>query len=190
MSKLKPHQHELIARIVEAGGLPRGGVDGRSVRSLRTAGLVRVDGERLVPTHAGRRLVEKVMGPPPDRIRLNSRQEDLLRMLLRIRHVPAEELDGRVVRPLIARGLVALSDDDFVSPTSAGRVYFDEPTTGTRRRKPGGQEAGVAAIRRAVRRLEAAVPAGAEVQVGDITAAADDVVDAFLRHARRLEGAS
>ena len=190
MSELKPRQKELLARIVRAGGLPLRAVDGRSVRPLRTARLVEVDGERLVPTLAGRRQVGKAAGPPPDRIRLNPRQEDLLRMLVRIRQVPAEELDGRVVRPLIARGLATVSDDDIVSPTSAGRVYLEEPPSVRRRRKAGRQDARAAAIRRAVRRLEAAIPEGAEVQVGSIMAAADDVVDAFLRHARRLERVS
>lgn len=190
MSPLKPRQEELLARIVRAGGLPLGAVDGRSVRPLRTARLVEVAGERLVPTAAGRRHVRKTAGASPDRARLNPRQEDLLRMIVRLREVPAEELDGRIVRPLIARGLATVSEDDLVTPTSAGRVYLDEPTSGRRRRKEGAPDARAAAIRRAVRRLEAAVPASAEVQVGNIMAAADDVVDAFLRHARRLERAS
>lgn len=187
---LKPHQKALLAGIVRGGGRSASEVDGRSLAPLVRAGLVRIDAGRVVPTRAGRR-VATASGPPLDRVRLNAGQEGLLRVILRERRVPAEELDGRVVRPLIARGLVTLSEDDVVTPTSAGRVYFEGPPAPARRRgrKASPEVARAAAIRRAARRLEAAVPPGAEVMVGGTRASADDLVDAFLRHARDLEQA-
>lgn len=189
MQPLKPHQQDLLARIVRNGGLPIDEADGRLLRPLRRAGLAEVEGSRVVPTRAGRRQIA-APASPADRARLNPRQEDLLRTILRLREVPAEEMDGRVARPLIARGLVTISNKDIVSPTSAGRVYFeDAPAPRRRRRKAGAENGRAAAIRRAVRRLEGAVPPGSELLVGNIMASADDLVDAFLRHARRLEQA-
>jgi hypothetical protein len=188
MSALKPHQQDLLARIVRSGGLATSELDGRLLRPLKAAGLVELNGNRVVPTSAGRAHIRKAAAPPPERARLNPRQEDLLRTILRRRHMPAEELDGRVSRPLIARGLVTVSDDDIASATSAGRVYFEQSPTRARRRRNGVTEnARATAIRRAVARLESAIPPGSEVLAGNIMASAEDVLDAFLRHARRLE---
>jgi hypothetical protein len=189
MPRLKPHQQDLLVRIVRNGGLPAREADGRLLRPPRSAALVRVDGDRVVPTRVGRRLVPASV-PPPDRTRLNPRQEDLLRMILRRCQVPGEELDGCVARPLIARGLATLSGDRVVSPTSAGRAYFeDPPTPSLHRRTAVPENARAAAVRRAVRRLEAAVPPGSEVLVGSTRASADVPVDAFLRRACGLEQA-
>lgn len=188
MRKLKPRQQDLLADIVRRGEIPVQEVDGRVLRPLLLAGLAEVADSRVVATRAGRRQVQRKPGAEPIKSRLNSRQEDLLREILRLRHVPAEELDGRVTRPLIARGLVTLSDDDVVTPTSAGRVYFEEVQPGARRgRKRRPENARAAAVRRALRQLEAALPQGAELLVGNIMASADDVVDGFRRHARKLD---
>lgn len=129
-----------------------------------------------------------MLGVEPVRSSCREFNRDLLREILRLRHVPAEELDGRVTRPLIARGLVTLSDDDVVTATSAGRVYFEEVQPAVRRgRKRRPENARAAAVRRALRLLEAALPQGAELLVGNIMASADDVVDGFRRHARKLD---
>jgi hypothetical protein len=101
--------------------------------------------------------------------------------------VPAEDLDGRVIRPLIGRGLVTLQDN-IVSPTSAGREYFDEKrSTGPNRGRKRKENARAIVIRRAARQLESAIPPDAEVLVGNIMAAADDLVEAFRRHASKIE---
>ncbi len=188
MRKLKPRQQELLADIVRRGEIPVEEVDGRVLRPLLVAGLAEVADSRVVATRAGRRQVQRKLGVEPIKSRLNSRQEDLLREILRLGHVPAEELDGRVTRPLIVRGLVTLSDDDVVTATSAGRVYFEEVQPAARRgRKRRPENARAAAVRRALRQLEAALPQGAELLVGNNMASADDVVDGFRRHARKLD---
>lgn len=188
MQKLKPRQQALLAEIVRKRGVPVEKVDGRVLRPLLRTGLAEVADSQVVATRAGRRQVQRQLGVGPVNSRLNSRQEDLLREILRLRHVPAEELDGRVTRPLVARGLVTLSDDDVVTATSAGRLYFEEAQPTTRRgRKRRPENARAAAVRRALRQLEAALPEGTELLVGSILASADDVVDGFRRHARKLD---
>ena len=187
MPRLKPHQQDLLARIVRDGGVPVSEADGQLLRPLRRAGLVQVDGDRVVPTSAGRREIG-APSPVPGRARLNRRQEDLLRTVVRLGEVPAEELDRRVARPLVARGLATVSDRNIVAPTSTGRAYFDEaPAAGKRRGKAGAENARAAMIRRAVRRLEGAVPPGSEVLVGNIMASADDLLQGYLCYARGLE---
>jgi hypothetical protein len=188
MPKLKPRQQDLLAEIVRQGGLPVEEVDGRLLRPLRRVGLAEIAGPLVVATRAGTRHILPKSGRQPVKPGLNAGQEDLLRMILRLRHVPAEELDGRVARSLIARGLITVSDDDVVTATSAGRVYFEESRPQSRRgRKRRPENARAATVRRALRQLEAALPQGAEVLVGNIMASADDVVDGFRRHARMLD---
>lgn len=118
---------------------------------------------------------------------LNPAQADLLRRVLGQGSVPAETLDGRVAKPLLARGLVTLQAD-VVTPTAAGRAFFDEPAPArTGGRKSGGENPRAAAIRRAAGRLEQAIPKGAEVEAGTILAAAEDVLDGFRAYARKLD---
>jgi hypothetical protein len=187
MRKLKPHQQDLLDQLVAGGGLPIEQVDGRVLRSLRTLGLAEISGSRVQATAAGRRQSAGRSGRPPAQSRLNEKQEELLRSLLRRGQAPAEDLDGRITRPLVARGLVTLKDH-IVIPTSAGLEYFDEtrPTGLKRGRKPK-ENARATVIRRAVRQLESAIPPDAEVLVGNIMAAADDLVEAFRRHAGKVE---
>ena len=187
MRKLKPHQQDLLDHLVARGGLPAEQVDGRILRSLRTLGLAEISGTRVQATAAGRRQDGGRSGPPPAPSRLHAKQEELLRSLLRRGRAPAAGLDGRVIRPLIGRGLVTL-EDDVVSPTRAGREYFDEkrPTGPKRGRKPK-ENARATVIRRAARQLESAIPPDSEVLVGNIMAAADDLVEAFRRHASKVE---
>ncbi|MBB4635903.1 hypothetical protein [Longimicrobium terrae] len=188
MRDLKPPQRELLSQIVRRGEVPSWDVDGRVLRPLRAAGLVELSGTLVRATAEGKALVAPPRrAPPPSPVRLNSLQADALRRVLRQGSVAAETLDGRVAKPLLARGLVTIADD-VVTPTAAGRVFFDEPAPArTGGRKSGGENPRAAAIRRAVGRLEQAIPKGAEVGVGTILAAAEDVLDGFRAYARKLE---
>ena len=183
---LKPRQEDLLQEIVRSGGVPVNQTDGRVLRPLRSAGFVHISGTRVESTPAGLGRARQSPRHPPAQSRLTERQEELLRLLLRTGPVPSEGLDGRVVRALLARGLATLRDD-LVTATSAGQSYFDEqrPTVGRRGRKRT-ENPRAAAIRRATRELESVLPPGAEVLVGNIMAAADDLVDAFRRHAEKL----
>lgn len=190
MSVLKPHQLDLLARIVASGGLPSREVDGRLLRPLRAAGLVAEDGGRVVPTAAGRRTAGNATGPADCPVRLNARQEDLLRRIVRRREVPEDEVDGRIARPLIAGGLVTRAGG-ALSSTRAGREYLESGQPARRgRRRPGAEHARAATIRSAVQRLESAIPRDSEVLVGNIMASADDVLDAIRQHAIRMERGS
>jgi hypothetical protein len=188
MQTLKPHQHELLVELVRRGRLPAEQVDGRVLRALRTHGLAEASGEWVVATRAGKQRVDgQATKPLPVHAKLNEKQEGLLRTILRQQPLHSHEVDGRVIRPLIARGLVTLRED-YITPTNAGRTYFDEqqPSPKVRGRKRV-ENARAAVIRRASQRLEAAIPPGSEVLVGNIMASADDLVNAFRRHARKLE---
>jgi hypothetical protein len=187
MRRLKPHQQDLLDRIVRHGGLPTRDVDGRILRALVASGVVEVVGTRVKATAAGRGDEGTESGPAPPRGRLNERQEGLLRMLLRDSEAAQEEVDGRVMRSLLSRGL-AMLQGEVVTPTTAGRAYFEQEAPAVRRRgRKRKENARSAVIRRAVRTLESAIPRGAEVLVGNIMAAADDVVDGFRKHARMLD---
>jgi hypothetical protein len=184
---LKPRQQDLLQEIVRSGGVPIDQADGRVLRPLRSAGLVQVSGSRVEATPDGLRHARQNSGHLPARSRLNEKQEELLRLVLRSGPVPSEEVDGRVARALLARGLVTLRDD-LVTATSAGRTYFDEqPPAAPRRGRRRAENPRAAVIRRATRELESVIPPGSEVLVGNIMAAADDLVDAFRRHARKLD---
>lgn len=187
MQTLKPHQHELLVGLVRQGRLPAEQVDGRVLRALRTHGLAEASGEWVLATTAGQRHVGQTTRSLPFQSKLNEKQEALLRTILRQGPLHAHEVDGRVVRPLIARGLVTVNED-VITPASAGRIYFDEqPPPRAHRVRKSAENARAAVIRRASRQLEAAIPPGAEVLVGNIMASADDLVDAFRRHAGKLE---
>lgn len=122
---------------------------------------------------------------------LNDKQIDLLRHLYR-QTGPAlgDHLDGRVVRALRSRGLVAETRDGWVSLTDAGREAFEK----LRRRRVASpmvesgtpRQARAEAIIRAVEALELALPRNAEVMVGDMPAYADDVVAGLRGYARQL----
>ncbi|MDB4948478.1 MAG: hypothetical protein JWM27_1127 [Gemmatimonadetes bacterium] len=125
---------------------------------------------------------------------LNEKQFDLLRYLYRqTGPVPSDHLDGRVVRALRSRKLIAEAKG-WVSITDPGRGRFEEAV---RRRRSGPQRGGegahrnarAEAIQRAIEALELALPKDAEVAVGPIFAYADDVVEGFRQYARRIEGA-
>ncbi len=123
----------------------------------------------------------------------NEKQADLLRFLDRQNGpVPVSDLDGRIVRALRSRALVA-EDGGMVTVTEQGRAALSTTTAPERKRgrrpavekSPG--HARAQAIRRALDSLQAALPTDAEVAVGPIFAYADDVVQGFRRYARSLE---
>jgi hypothetical protein len=120
-------------------------------------------------------------------VRLNGKQEDLLRTVARRgRNVCADELDGRVVGALASRGLIARRDR-YVTVTDAGRSYLRAPHgTSAKRQAPTPENGRVAVIMRALALLERSLPTDAEVLVGNILAGADDVVDGFRKYARGL----
>jgi hypothetical protein len=123
---------------------------------------------------------------------LSPRQTDLLRALSRLPAPAAPDgLDGRVLRALVARGCVEAGERG-VSLTPHGRPLASEPPgpPASRPRRSVGAAAvtRARAVWRAADRLDAAIPAGAEVAVGRIFACADDVVRGFRLHALRLEG--
>jgi hypothetical protein len=118
---------------------------------------------------------------------LNHKQLDLLHALCRThRATPAEQLDGRVVRALLARGFAVLERGHHVAVTDAGREYASAPAVPPR---PRGSRANgrAAAVLRIIEQLEQAIPPEAEVRIGPIQAAADDVLAGLRLYARRLE---
>lgn len=122
---------------------------------------------------------------------LNEKQVDLLRALHREgRPVHSEGFDGRVVRALCLRGLVA-ENAEMLRLTESGAAEFER----LRRRRiaPGGaqtatREARAEAIVRAAQALQLALPSAAEVMVGDMTANGVDILEALRRYARELAG--
>ena len=120
---------------------------------------------------------------------LNQKQADLLRLVCRERHpISSDELDGRTLRALLSRGFVRVRGQK-VSATDEGRQYLDSaaaPRLRRRKRATHPADARSIAILRAVEQLEAAIPPEAEVRVGPIQAAADDVLSGLRKHAVTL----
>lgn len=197
MSPLKVHQLELLRFIVDQRGpVAVEKVDRRSLRPLKRHDLVVEHHGFVTPTASGRRLgagaPAKPAGdiPAPESAGLSTKQEEALRYLLRqTAAVPAAHLDGRVLRALVTRGLVEESDE-WVSPSAAGRVYFEKHVQRERRlRQRRDQHSGSAraeAVLRAVELLERAIPLNAEVQVGEVPAYADDILVGLRRLARKM----
>jgi hypothetical protein len=119
MRILKTHQQDLLVELVRHGRLPAKQVDGRVLRALRTHGFAELSGEWILTTAAGQQHVDETNRTLPVRSKLNEKQEALLRTILRQGSLPTDEVDGRVLRPLIARGLITVRED-VVAPTSAG----------------------------------------------------------------------
>lgn len=192
MPSFKAHHHELLRKIAAAGELQLEQIDGRVLRPLRSSGLVRVDGESVRITAAGRdsitsaaedSSVHKEVG------KLTARQEDLLRLMVRQGSISAEDADLRTARALRARGLIREAKGMLTS-TPAGAAYLDSPSDsdGRRRRgRPPQRHPRAETILKAVEQLERAIPRDAEVLVGPIMCAADDVTAAFRSFARRIK---
>lgn len=118
---------------------------------------------------------------------LNPRQADLLRTLvLADAPVPADTLDGRVLRALQGRGLVEVVDRGAIV-TEPGKSYFDARVRRRRRvgARPDESTEGTAreqraeAIRRAARILEQVLPVDVRVEVGCYSGTAAQVVEGF-----------
>lgn len=192
MPNLKPHHYELLRKILAAGELRLDQIDGRVLRPLRSSGLVRVDGELVKLTATGKDALNAAadaVGVHKEVGKLTAAQEDLLRLVVRQGSVRVEDVDLRTVRALRARGLIQESDGIFAS-TPAGEAYLDSPRRGDGRRRrgrPPRRHPRAEMILKAVEALEAALPRDAEVLVGNIMCAADDITAAFRSHARKLE---
>ncbi|HEY0015502.1 MAG TPA: hypothetical protein VGC13_04260 [Longimicrobium sp.] len=191
MPLLKPHHYELLQRIIAAGELPPGEVDGRLLRPLRTSGLVRVDEDRIRVTVAGRDAVSMPgadTAAPRETGKLSSAQEDLLRLIVRAGGLNREDVDLRTARALRSRGLVG-EDGGMLTGTPAGVAHLealDWRETPRRRGRRPHRHPRAEAILKATQQLEHALPPEAEVLVGPIMCAAEDVSAGFRTFARQL----
>lgn len=127
----------------------------------------------------------------PSHAKLSAPQEEFLRELLR-QHGPVleERADGRVLRALQAQGLVVVTAG-WISATdraAAHLVSHSRRSEVVRRRRASRspQSARAEAVLRAVEQLEAAVPRGAELLLGEQPAYADDVFRGLRRLAREM----
>lgn len=192
MPNFKPHHYDLLRKILSSGEMHVEQIDGRVLRPLRSSGLVRVDGQLVKVTAAGRDAVAAAPGDSgvhKEVGKLTARQEDLLRLIVRQGSVVAEDVDLRTVRALRARGLIQESKGSFAS-TPAGAAYLEAPagSDGRRRRgRPPQRHGRAEMILKAVEKLEKALPPDAEVLVGPIMCAADDVAAAFRSLARKIK---
>lgn len=191
MPSIKPHHHDLLQRIVTAGGLRLEQIDGRLLRPLRSSGLISVDGGVVRVTAAGRDRITAATvssGARKEVGKLTAPQEDLLRVIVRRGSVNAEDADLRTVRALRSRGLIRESKGALTS-TPAGAACLEAPTGGDGRRRrgrPPQRHPRAEMILKAVEKLEMALPWEAEVLVGTIMCAADDVTAAFRLLARKI----
>jgi hypothetical protein len=123
---------------------------------------------------------------------LNEKQVDLLRYLTRQSGpVSSADLDGRIIRALKSRDCIT-EHNGHVTVTDAGRETLQGAVAPrVRKRRVAAQQtathARAKAVQRAIQILELALPRDSEVAVGNILAAADDVVDGLRRYARALE---
>jgi|GEM_PF-1400478 len=194
-SALKPHQEQLLRELLAAGRpVTADEVDGRVLRPLRALKLVVVRNGHVIPTGAARALLRVSPGEAvtdeEESSSLSDAQQDLIWSLAR-RGTPAlaDHLDGRVVRPLLERGLVARRDG-WIHVTEAGREWLAEARAARRRaasdpRTRGEGRAGL--IWRALDHLEDVVPSAAEIPVGRGIAYGDDVLLALRRAAREMK---
>lgn len=192
MPNFKPHHYALLRKILSAGELHLEQIDGRVLRPLRSSGLVRVEGQLVKVTAAGKDALATAAqdsGVHKEVGKLTGPQEDLLRLIVRQGSVVPEEVDLRTVRALRARGLIQESKG-ALSSTPAGAAYLEAPmgSDGRRRRgRPPQQHGRAEMILKAVEKLEKALPRDAEVLVGTIMCGADDVAAAFRSLARKLK---
>jgi hypothetical protein len=119
--------------------------------------------------------------------KLTERQWETLHDLSR-RSAPVLEahLDGRVLRALASRGFAEVRRG-WVTATPEGRAALATLEGDDRAGPRGALRPRAAAILRAIRDIERVVPADAEMMVGNAMAAADDVLQALRRCARKLD---
>ncbi len=206
MPQLKSHHFDLLDHLAKRrGAVPLSELDRRQLRPLLTLRLVSELGGRVSLTPEGDRL--RVERPPAgaslasptrtvaSRTAHAPRWEDVLRMLIRQPGaVPADHIDGRSAQALLGRGYIRISANDWVSPTAEGRAYIqgtgpraENDGRGRRRNTAPGGGRGQALLR-AIEMLEASVPVGAELLLGEMPAYADDVFAALREVARQLAG--
>lgn len=191
MPQLKPHHHDLLQKIVAAGGLPADQVDGRVMWPLRALGFVHVSEGRVTVTAAGKDAVSTARAGavvPKPAGKLSNAQEDLLRSILRNGGIGLDDIDLRTARALRSRGLARESEGMLIG-TPAGVAHLEssrqQDTPRRRGRRPRSHPR-AEAILKAVEQLEHALPPGAEVLVGPIMCAAEDVTAGFRTLARKL----
>jgi hypothetical protein len=195
-------QAELLRFICDRGAVSRDQLDGRVLRPLVSQGWVAEHAGLVRATATGRALARHGTDGParpgesiPAQGRLSRAQEEFLRYLLRqTSPVPEDHVDGRVLRALLARGLVR-SSGGWVSPSddAAARLSSHarrDQRLRTQRAGRSPQSARAEAVFRAVDQLEAALPLDAELLVGQQPAYADDVLAGLRRFARGLDAAS
>lgn len=195
-------QADLLRFICDRGAVPRDQLDGRVLRPLLSQGWVTEHAGLVRATGTGQALAGRGTDDPvrsresiPAKGRLSRAQEEFLRYLLRqTSPVPEDHVDGRVLRALLARGLVR-SSGGWVSPTEDAAAQLSshahrDQRLRTRRAGHSPQSARAEAVFRAVEQLEAALPLDAELLVGQQPAYADDVLAGLRRFARGLDAAS
>jgi hypothetical protein len=125
--------------------------------------------------------------PDPAVPKLTEPQRETLHDLCR-RSAPVLEahLDGRVLRALVSRGFATVRRG-WVTATPEGRAALATLEGADRARARDGGRPRTAAILRAIRDIERVVPTDAEMMVGNAMAAADDVLQALRRCARKLD---
>lgn len=191
MARIKPHQSDLLRRIVAAQALSLAEVDGRIIRPLIAAELVSVENGRVTPTRAGRKAAAgsaQAAAPARPQGKLSHAQEDLLRLILRQPGIGSDEVDMRTLRALRSRELIQESGGRLtVTPAAAACLRAPERAPTKRKRgRPPRRHPRSEAILKAVEQLEHALPPEAEVLVGPIMCAAEDITMAFRKHARKL----
>ena len=195
-------QAELLRFICDRGAVPRDQLDGRVLRPLLLQGWVTEHAGIVRATPTGQALAGRGTDDPvrsresiPAQGRLSRAQEEFLRYLLRqTSPVLEDHVDGRVLRALLARGLVR-SSGGWVSPTEEAAAQLSshahrDQRLRTRRAGRSPQSARAEAVFRAVEQLEAALPLDAELLVVQQPAYADDVLAGLRRFARGLDAAS
>jgi len=195
-------QADLLRFICDRGAVPRDQLDGRVLRPLLSHGWVTEHAGLVRATRTGEALFGRGTDDPahsresiPPQGGLSRAQEEFLRYLLRqTSPVPEDHVDGRVLRALLARGLVR-SSGGWVSPTEdADAQLFSharrDQRLRTRRAGRSPQSARAEAVFRAVEQLEAALPLDTELLVGQQPAYADDVLAGLRRFAHGLDAAS
>jgi hypothetical protein len=191
MTRLKSHHYDLLRRIIAARQLPRAEVDGRMIRPLSAAGLVQVEVGHVTATKAGRTAAADAESAGPSENqpgKLSAAQEDLLRRIIRHSGITTDQADRRTIRALRARGLISEVTGQL-SATADAAAAFRSDDSGSARTKRGRRperNPRAEAILKAVERLEQALPPQAEVLVGSIMCAADDLTEAFRQYARKL----
>lgn len=187
--RLSPQQTELLHRLAEhPRGIPEAELDGRSVRALVARGLAERNDDLVRITAATRNGLDGIAQPEQAKP-LTDGQQDLLRRLDRSSGpLPSEELDGRRVRALIARGL-AIQIGETTAISSAGREYLQKEQSktqsGRKRGRPRREDPRAKVILNAVRTLEHAIPHDSELAVGRMFVHVDDLLDSFRKLARR-----